>query len=89
VQKCIHLSSIIKKLHKKCKVLNNALYSTRTTTQLYWNFLGFADIISNLWLMSLPLVEARGSVVGWGTMLQGERSRVRFPTRSLNYFQFT
>jgi hypothetical protein len=27
---------------------------------------------------------ARGSVVGWGTMLQARRSRVRFPMRSLD-----
>jgi hypothetical protein len=29
---------------------------------------------------------ARGSVVGWGTMLQAGRSRVWFPMRSLNFF---
>jgi hypothetical protein len=29
---------------------------------------------------------ARGSVVGWGTMLQAERSWVRFPTRLLDFF---
>jgi hypothetical protein len=28
---------------------------------------------------------SRGSVVGWGTMLQGGRSRVRFPMRSLDF----
>jgi hypothetical protein len=28
---------------------------------------------------------ARGSVIGWGTMLQAERSRVRFPMRSLDF----
>jgi hypothetical protein len=27
----------------------------------------------------------RGSVVGWGTMLQAGRSRVRYPTRSLGF----
>jgi hypothetical protein len=31
-------------------------------------------------------VGARGSVVGWGTMLQAGRSRVRFPMRSLDFF---
>jgi hypothetical protein len=30
-------------------------------------------------------VRARSSVVGWGTMLQAGRSRVRFPMRSLNF----
>jgi hypothetical protein len=29
---------------------------------------------------------APGSVVGWGTMLQARRSRVRFPMRSLVFF---
>jgi hypothetical protein len=28
---------------------------------------------------SSPAKETRGSVIGWGTMLQGGRSRVRFP----------
>jgi hypothetical protein len=28
---------------------------------------------------------ARGSVVGWGTILQARRSRVRFPMRSLDF----
>jgi hypothetical protein len=35
---------------------------------------------------SLIIVGASGSVVGWGTMLQAGRSRVRFPVRSLDYF---
>jgi hypothetical protein len=30
-------------------------------------------------------MRARGSVVGWGTMLQAGRSRVRFPMRSLDF----
>jgi hypothetical protein len=30
-------------------------------------------------------LEARGSVVGWGTMLQAGRSRFRFPMRSLDF----
>jgi hypothetical protein len=33
----------------------------------------------------LLLMGARGSVVGWGTMLQAGRSRVRFPMRSLDF----
>jgi hypothetical protein len=28
----------------------------------------------------------RGSIVGWGTMLQAGKSRVRFPMRSLDFF---
>jgi hypothetical protein len=31
----------------------------------------------------------RGSVLGWRTMLQAGRSRVRVPMRSLDFFQFT
>jgi hypothetical protein len=31
------------------------------------------------------LMWARGSVVGWGTMLQAGRSRVRIPMRSLGF----
>jgi hypothetical protein len=32
------------------------------------------------------LFGARGSVVGWGTMLKVGRSRVRFPMKSLDFF---
>jgi hypothetical protein len=32
---------------------------------------------------------ARGSVVGWRTMLQAWRSRVRFPMRSLYFIKLT
>jgi hypothetical protein len=31
---------------------------------------------------------ARGSVVGWGTMLQAGRSRIWFPTTSLDFFNW-
>jgi hypothetical protein len=34
-------------------------------------------------------LEARGSVVGWGAMLQAGRSRVQVPLRSLDFFQLT
>jgi hypothetical protein len=34
-------------------------------------------------------VGARGSLVGWGTMLQAGRSWIRFPMRSLDFFQLT
>jgi hypothetical protein len=33
----------------------------------------------------LPVIGARGSVVGSGTMLQAGRLRVRFPMRSLDF----
>jgi hypothetical protein len=39
--------------------------------------------ITNIRLL-LFLLEARGSVIGWGTMLQAGKSRVPFPMGSLN-----
>jgi hypothetical protein len=38
--------------------------------------------------MLRELTGARGSVVGLGTMLQAQRSRVRFPMRSLAFFNW-
>jgi hypothetical protein len=36
--------------------------------------------------VATPIIPgARGSVVGWGIMLQAGRSRVRFPMRSLDF----
>jgi hypothetical protein len=32
---------------------------------------------------------ARGSIVGWGAMLQARRLRVQVPVRSLDFFQLT
>jgi len=37
---------------------------------------------------STTKIEARGGAVGWGTMLQAERSRVRFPMVSLEIFHW-
>jgi hypothetical protein len=34
------------------------------------------------------ILRARGSVVGWGTMLDAERSRVQVPMRSLDFFNW-
>jgi hypothetical protein len=46
----------------------------------------------NLWITYIEffltqsiLLGARGSIVGWGTMLQAGRSRVLFPMRSLDF----
>jgi hypothetical protein len=39
-----------------------------------------------IWLHALLLnAEARGSIVGWGIMLQAGKSRVRFPMKSLDF----
>jgi hypothetical protein len=45
----------------------------------------------NEWIKSCTCCRmgARGSVVGWGTMLQAGRSRVRVPMRWIFFFQFT
>jgi hypothetical protein len=42
--------------------------------------------ISNYFTVSLVLnaMDGLGQVIGWGTMLQAERSQVRFPMRSLD-----
>jgi hypothetical protein len=37
-----------------------------------------------IWVRMCRNLRVRGSVVGWGTMLQAGRSRVRFPMRSLD-----
>jgi hypothetical protein len=47
-----------------------------------WVYLAFFLILIKYYY----LVGARSSVVGWGTMLQAGRSRVRFPLRSLDIF---
>jgi hypothetical protein len=40
-------------------------------------------------VIPVQAVEAlRVSVVNWGTVLQAERSRFRFPMKSLDFFQF-
>jgi hypothetical protein len=36
-------------------------------------------------MTDITRIEASGSVVGWGTILQAGRSRVRFPMRSLDF----
>jgi hypothetical protein len=33
----------------------------------------------------MSYMRARGSVVGWGTILQAGRSRIRFPMKSLDF----
>jgi hypothetical protein len=38
------------------------------------------------WSIVLNISGARGRVVGSGTMLQAERSRVRFPMKSFDFF---
>jgi hypothetical protein len=46
------------------------------------------QLLSPLLYRSTWLLGARGSVVGWGTMLQAERSRVRFLMKSLDFFNW-
>jgi hypothetical protein len=43
------------------------------------------EIYKTIHLPVITDVRARGSVVGWGIMLQAGRSRVRFPMRSFDF----
>jgi hypothetical protein len=36
-------------------------------------------------IIIITIIGVRGSVVGWSTMLQAGRSRIRFPMRSLDF----
>jgi hypothetical protein len=47
-----------------------------------------AHCLRCIWYMHVSGVGARGSVVGWGTMLQAERSPVQIPMRSLDFFNW-
>jgi hypothetical protein len=45
----------------------------------------FTSIVYSFSKTMAPQMGARGSVVGWGTVLQAGRSRVRFPMRPLDF----
>jgi hypothetical protein len=47
--------------------------------RMKWGFI-------NIFYRTISNSVARGSVVGWGTLLQARRSRIRFPMRSLEFF---
>jgi hypothetical protein len=61
------------------------LHNTRTCLLMYCDCL--FGYLSQLFItvIYLDIYGARGSVVGWGTMLQVGMSRVRFPTRSMDF----
>ena len=46
------------------------------------------DLLKIYYFASSPLWRARGGAVGWGTVLQAGRSRVRFPVVSINIFHW-
>jgi hypothetical protein len=54
-----------------------------TETYIVWNnwYIGPTGCLNTILLYVLVYTGARGSVVGWGTMLQAGRSRVRVPMR--------
>jgi hypothetical protein len=60
-----------------CTLLANQYGITVVRKSVTLNFL--------LFFVSLLLKGARGSIVGWDTILQAGRSRVRFQIRSLNF----
>jgi hypothetical protein len=55
-----------------------------------WNnaLIGKMIILKIVQVRECDLSGARGSVVGWGTVLPAGRSRIWFPTKSLNFFFF-
>jgi hypothetical protein len=55
------------------------MHGHRCKASCMWSFFNVC-LNSHLWFM----LGARGSIVGWGTMLQAGRARVRFP-RSLDF----
>jgi hypothetical protein len=72
--------------------------SSKWSTSLRFPFQKFAciSLLSHVWDILHPLHPtsfdrlsifsgARGSVVGWGTVLLARRSRIRFPMRPLNF----
>jgi hypothetical protein len=73
---------------------NTVQYSTRQSVTMFtktchWKAvrINFNSQLHNLSLLFLIRIYSgtRGSVVGWGTMLQAGRSRVRFQVRSLDF----
>jgi hypothetical protein len=62
------------------KAHHHSQWSDGCGFQLRRKMQGFAERGNSL-LIIIPLMGARGSVVGWGTLLQARRSRVRVPKR--------
>jgi hypothetical protein len=56
-----------------------------TSSQIHYSLPNHATLYVFSYWLSLFLIGARGSVVGWGTMLQVERSRVRVPMRWISH----
>jgi hypothetical protein len=51
--------------------------------------LGNSHFLPNYFQFITHPTGARGKVVGWGTMLEAGRSRIRFPMRSLDFFNWS
>jgi hypothetical protein len=58
-----------------------ARFDYRMEHQLFWSCLWFSTNHQDTFVRVPKNLEARGSVVGWGTMLQAGRSRIRVPMR--------
>jgi hypothetical protein len=75
----------------KCNLLSSRPSSTLHVSAVYGHYPHresnprFSCVVN--WSMYVDIVGTRGSVVGWGTMLQGGRSRVRFSVRSDFFFK--
>jgi hypothetical protein len=70
-------------------VCQNVLHTMVCHPRIYYS------LLSPLWVSQIQQLRffswylrlgARGNAVGWGTLLEAGKSRVRFPMRSLNFF---
>jgi hypothetical protein len=50
------------------------------------NFTGLTFIWAFIFGINIWILVANGDIIGWGIMLQAARSRIRFPMRSLEFF---
>jgi hypothetical protein len=74
--------------------LPNGLFPSGFLTNILLEFLRISFICDYygmcvhfyIYVSKYKYMRARGSVVGWGTMLQTRMSRVRFPVRKLDFF---
>jgi hypothetical protein len=75
-------------LPQKCKFNVSSLLSSGNIISLKSSIYGFSVIktMKEFTVYNNMCWRARGSVVGWGTMLQAGSSRVLFPLRSLDFF---
>jgi hypothetical protein len=75
------LSGRVRTVYIFSRCVVSLLSSRFTASALVW----FSNFFLSIWYSTVLVSGARGSVVGWGTMLRAGRSRFRFPMRSLHF----